>query len=331
MLQSEAQRQRVTTLPEVAWPSPVLTLLDQERRQRLLDEPGSRETRYYMTLSWWPPDAQHAAGGAGLLVSGDAAGAGCSRLRRRRRGSRGISASRCWSLSGKRTTFMDLLKGMLASCRPLTIDETTTYLHNCVSDRWYPLGPMAFYQDLDAQLCDTPFAGRLVSPGTDPRRRDLAPAHLLDYGLSREVRGGHRAPARRGQPGLSLVYALGGPRKAGAGRAAAQNAGRLDGPGEVAHGAHRRKHVAPAAAHPEYRCHEQGRGSGRGAAGSRGRHRGLWRIYQHRDGLGYGPRPGRDEAAPRHADARQSGLYGDGGTAARHGGVALQSAGQPPG
>ena len=64
--------------------------------------------------------------------------------------------------------FMDLLKGMLAVCRPLTIDETTTYLHNCVSNRWYTLGPMAFYQDLDAQLCDTPFVGRLVSV---PRRR----------------------------------------------------------------------------------------------------------------------------------------------------------------
>ena len=37
-------------------------------------------------------------------------------------------------------SFMDLLKGMLAACRPLTIDETTTYLHNCVSDRWYASG-----------------------------------------------------------------------------------------------------------------------------------------------------------------------------------------------
>ena len=68
MLQSEAQRQRVTTLPEVAWPSPVLTLLDQERRQRLLVEPGSRETRYYMTLSWWPPtpSTRGVAPGAGV-------------------------------------------------------------------------------------------------------------------------------------------------------------------------------------------------------------------------------------------------------------------------
>jgi type IV secretory pathway VirB4 component len=57
MLQSEAQRQRVPDLPAVTWPSPVLHLIDQERRTSLLEEPGSRETRYYMTLTWWPPTA----------------------------------------------------------------------------------------------------------------------------------------------------------------------------------------------------------------------------------------------------------------------------------
>src|SRR6185503_1316767 len=70
MLQSEAQRQRVTTLPTVAWSSPVLALLDQERRRALLEEPGSRETRYYMTLSWWPPTASTRSWRR-AMVSGD--------------------------------------------------------------------------------------------------------------------------------------------------------------------------------------------------------------------------------------------------------------------
>ena len=65
MLQSEAQRQPVTTLPPVDWSSPVLALLDAERRRALLEEPGSRETRYYMTLSWWPPRPARGVG-AGL-------------------------------------------------------------------------------------------------------------------------------------------------------------------------------------------------------------------------------------------------------------------------
>jgi type IV secretory pathway VirB4 component len=154
MLQSEAQRQRVTTLPPLAWPSPVLTLLDQEQRQRLLVEPGSRETRYYLTLSWWPPTASTRRG-----------------LRLLTRGAPPQSTvlpaedlpqdhhASLVEFVREADYFMDLLKGMLAVGRPLSIDETTTYLHNCVSDRWYPLGPMAFYADLDAQLCDTPLAG----------------------------------------------------------------------------------------------------------------------------------------------------------------------------
>src|SRR6266699_1794373 len=36
MLQSEAQRCRVTTLPAVAWRPPVAALMEQEQRQRIL-------------------------------------------------------------------------------------------------------------------------------------------------------------------------------------------------------------------------------------------------------------------------------------------------------
>ena len=83
MLQSEAQRQRVTTLPEVRWPSPVLTLLDQERRRSLLEDPGSRETRYYMTLSWWPPTVEHTARAAAPGLRGTARGGAAGRPRGR--------------------------------------------------------------------------------------------------------------------------------------------------------------------------------------------------------------------------------------------------------
>src|SRR5438552_14543171 len=55
MLQSEAQRRRVATLPVIAWGAPIPALLDQDRRQRLLLDPGSRETAYFLTLTWYPP------------------------------------------------------------------------------------------------------------------------------------------------------------------------------------------------------------------------------------------------------------------------------------
>ena len=55
MLQSEAQRRRVTALPKVAWRHPVASLIAQKQRQRLLEAPGSRETAYFLTLTWYPP------------------------------------------------------------------------------------------------------------------------------------------------------------------------------------------------------------------------------------------------------------------------------------
>jgi type IV secretion system protein VirB4 len=156
MLQSEAQRSRVTALPPVAWPHPVLFLLDQERRHSLLEDPGSRETGYYKTLSWWPPTAGTRRG-MRVLVAGEPPDTPSQTA-----DGEGLSRDQQVSLvefTRQGDTFMTLLKGMLATCRPLTIDETTTYLHNCVSDRWYELGPMAFYTDLDSQLCDTPLLG----------------------------------------------------------------------------------------------------------------------------------------------------------------------------
>src|SRR5437764_12429222 len=44
MLQSEAQRSKVTALPHIDWQYPVAALIAQERRQALVATPGSRET-----------------------------------------------------------------------------------------------------------------------------------------------------------------------------------------------------------------------------------------------------------------------------------------------
>src|SRR5499427_6137490 len=57
MLQSEAQRQRVVQLPQIAWRYPLAALLEQRQRARILEQPGSRETAYYLTLTWYPPPA----------------------------------------------------------------------------------------------------------------------------------------------------------------------------------------------------------------------------------------------------------------------------------
>src|SRR6266566_4032827 len=72
MLQSEAQRRRVATLPTVPWPYPISALLWHDQRQRILVDPGSRETAYFMTLTWFPPPPSTRRG-LRFLVSGPGA------------------------------------------------------------------------------------------------------------------------------------------------------------------------------------------------------------------------------------------------------------------
>src|SRR5712692_9699154 len=150
MLQNEAQRRRVTTLPALAWGHPVAALIDQERRQALLETPGSRETAYFLTLTWFPP-APSTRRGLGFLVSGPGAPHG--------QGDPDAQAVSLQEFVTQADYLMDLLKGMLAVCRPLTTEETLTYLHNCVSDRWHGVGRLAVLADIDVQLCDTPLVG----------------------------------------------------------------------------------------------------------------------------------------------------------------------------
>src|SRR2546426_4043817 len=69
MLQSEAQRLRVGTLPPIDTPFPLVRLLDVDHRARLLADPGIRETTYYLTLCWTPPPPSTERWG-GLFVRG---------------------------------------------------------------------------------------------------------------------------------------------------------------------------------------------------------------------------------------------------------------------
>jgi type IV secretion system protein VirB4 len=146
MLQSEAQRRKVTSLPAVQWPYPVAELIDGEHRARLLGTPGSMETMYTMTLSWLPP-AMTAEKGLRFLMRGPG----------RPTTSQTADAQHVslQEFLSRTNFFVRLLGGMLAQCRPMDEVETLTYLHNCVSDRWYAVGPLANWLDLDHQLCDT--------------------------------------------------------------------------------------------------------------------------------------------------------------------------------
>src|SRR6266581_1266943 len=150
MLQSEAQRRRVVTLPESRWGHPVAALIDQERRQALLEDPGSLETAYFLTLTWYPP-SRSTQRGLRWLVQGPGRPRAAEHADEQQ-----VSLQ---DFVTQADYLMDLLKGMLAVCRPLRTAETLTYLHNCVSDRWHDVARLAVLTDIDTQLCDTPWLG----------------------------------------------------------------------------------------------------------------------------------------------------------------------------
>lgn len=167
MLQTEAQRRRVRSLPAIAWDYPVAALIEQEQRQCLLVTPGSRETAYYLTLTW-TPQAPSTQRGLRWLLHGPRTGEGAPAA--------GVSVQ---AFVEQADYLMELLHGMLAVCRPLSTPETLTYLHSCVSAQSQPLGSLASLVDLDGQLCDTPLMGGWYPfLGDDPTHPDLGGWHL---------------------------------------------------------------------------------------------------------------------------------------------------------
>jgi type IV secretion system protein TrbE len=140
----EAQRVPATAYPEGTFPAPAAALIDDERRHTMLVEPGSFETHYYLTLTWQQPGAVKSFW-TPLLVSGAS-----------------HQTTPQLNLSDFLTQsdyLIYLLRGMLTLARPLTTDETLTYLHNCVSDRWHPVRFPELPIDVDVMVCDTPFTG----------------------------------------------------------------------------------------------------------------------------------------------------------------------------
>ena len=148
-LWSEAQRTRVTAYPSTLWRFPVAGLIDQDRRRTILEDPGARETRYYLTLAWQPPSP--GARQMRRLVVANLPDAAV--------GAEGEDAGILKKFLTQTDHFMTLLRGVLAVCEPCTTDEMLTYLHTAVSDRWHPVRWSGHALDVDTQLCDAPYVG----------------------------------------------------------------------------------------------------------------------------------------------------------------------------
>jgi type IV secretion system protein TrbE len=153
----EAQRVRVRQYPFGRYGPPAARLIDRHRGRAILADPGTFETHYYLTLTWQPPHPLKSIGG-NFFLSGRA-GQSTPQVSLR-------------EFINQADYLVYLLRGMLAVGRPLATrvvtlptgetvveDETLTYLHNCVSDRWHPVAMPALPIDIDIMLCDRPWHG----------------------------------------------------------------------------------------------------------------------------------------------------------------------------
>jgi type IV secretion system protein TrbE len=157
MLHIESRRRRVLSLPLVAWRYAVCAWIDRCRRMQLLESPGSYESTYFATLTYHPISAA-LEGAMQWFMTGDATGAPQTQ---------GVEATVAEFIA-QADYFMSLLSGILAECRPLTPAETFTYLHTTVSDRWQEVGTLLCWDNIGAQLADTPFHGGHYPSYGDP-------------------------------------------------------------------------------------------------------------------------------------------------------------------
>lgn len=162
-LHFEAVRAPSQAYPAAAYPDPVSHIVDEERRAAFEQEQVHFESRYYLTLTYLPPD--DAIGRAeSLLVENLPAGRSAEALYR-------------LALDQFRSTVIgvrDILASVMAEVRLLDDGETLTYLHACISTKTHSVAPPETPAYLDAFLTDVDFQGGLYPRLGDSYLRTLS-------------------------------------------------------------------------------------------------------------------------------------------------------------
>ena len=162
-LHVEARRSASRSYPQSRFPDPVSHLIDEERRAAFEAQGAHFETRYFLTLTFLPP--QDAVGRAeSLLVENIPTGRGAAGLYRA-------------ALEEFQTT-VDGIREILAGSFPMVgrlgDDETLTYLHACVSTRGHKVQAPQTPAYLDTVLTDDDFQGGLYPRLGDHYLRTLS-------------------------------------------------------------------------------------------------------------------------------------------------------------
>ncbi|WP_454718958.1 conjugal transfer protein TrbE [Caulobacter segnis] len=162
-LHVEAVRAPSRAYPQAAFPDPVSHLVDEERRAMFEAQGAHFETRYFLTLTFLPPE--DAIGKAeSLLVENRPTGRGTGALYR-------VALAEFQAMVA---TLADILAGAFPLARRLDDGETLTYLHACVSTKAHPVAPPPTPAHLDALLTDDDFQGGLYPRLGDQYLRTLS-------------------------------------------------------------------------------------------------------------------------------------------------------------
>jgi type IV secretion/conjugal transfer VirB4 family ATPase len=146
----EAVRRPSRAYPAAAYPDPISHLVDEERRADFEAEGVHFESRYFLTLTFLPPE--DAVGAArSLLVENLPDGKGASALYR----------AALDEFRAAVASLRDILAGVLPMVAPLDDAATLTYLHACVSTKAHAVAPPPAPAYLDAFLTDDDLQGGL--------------------------------------------------------------------------------------------------------------------------------------------------------------------------
>lgn len=144
----EAERHKADDYPTRKFPDAVTQLIDIER-QNYFSSGQHYESDYYLTIQWLPENDKITKT-TDIFYTKDSHAAQkeeeyCNDIK-----NSFISAS---------NRFYDALSEITVECRPLTDEETLTYLHKCVSLKKHNIKVPPTPAFLAEMLCDTPFTG----------------------------------------------------------------------------------------------------------------------------------------------------------------------------
>lgn len=145
----EARRQQAQAYPaNNAFPDKVSLLIDEERRQLFQQEQENYESCYYLTFQYLAP-RESVSKVSGWFISG------------RHKATHADYRKNLVFFQTTVTRIFDILRDFMFEVKPLSDEETLTYLHNCISDKSHRVRVPDTPAYLDAILADAPLVGGL--------------------------------------------------------------------------------------------------------------------------------------------------------------------------